>query len=97
MSETDNPTIRLNTERLPGHPWIWSSQVHKPDTRLPPGTVVRVVDASGRFLGHGFWNGHARVALRVLGHRPGRAHRRRLHRRAHRPRRGAAPRGAEAR
>jgi 23S rRNA (cytosine1962-C5)-methyltransferase len=70
MSETDTPTITLNTKRLPGHPWIWSSQVNKPDTHLPPGTVVRIVDAGGRFLGHGFWNGHARVALRVLDTHP---------------------------
>ena len=70
MTESPIPTITLNTRRLPGHPWIWSSQVNKPDTHLAPGTVVRIVDATGRFLGHGFWNGHARVALRVLATDP---------------------------
>ncbi len=70
MNETDIPTITLNTERLPGHPWIWSSQVRKPAKHLAPGSVVRIVDAAGRFLGHGFWNGHARVALRVLTGEP---------------------------
>ncbi|MDA3913351.1 MAG: RlmI/RlmK family 23S rRNA methyltransferase, partial [Oleiagrimonas sp.] len=63
---TTTPTITLNTERLPGHPWIWSAQAHKPRTHLPPGSIVRIVDAADRFVGHGFWNGHARVALRVL-------------------------------
>ncbi len=66
MTIADLPTIHLTTRRLPGHPWIWSSQVRKPATRLPPGSVVDVVDAEGRFVGRGFWNGHARVALRIL-------------------------------
>ena len=70
MPNESLPVIHLSTERLPGHPWIWSSQVRKPAERLPPGTLVRIVDAGGRFLGHGFWNGHARVALRVLATDP---------------------------
>ncbi|HET7299648.1 MAG TPA: class I SAM-dependent rRNA methyltransferase [Oleiagrimonas sp.] len=60
------PTITLTGKRLPGHPWIWSSQVRKPASHLPPGSVVDIVDAEGRFVGRGFWNGHARIALRVL-------------------------------
>ena len=68
MSTPDSslPSIRLKTDRAPGHPWVWSAQVHKPETRLPPGSVVDVVDAKGRFVGRGFWNGHARIALRLL-------------------------------
>jgi 23S rRNA (cytosine1962-C5)-methyltransferase len=64
------PTITLTGKRLPGHPWIWSSQVRKPASHLPPGSVVDIVDADGRFVGRGFWNGHARIALRVLTTRP---------------------------
>jgi 23S rRNA (cytosine1962-C5)-methyltransferase len=60
------PVIRLKSDRTPGHPWVWSAQVHKPETRLPPGSVVEVEDAKGRFVGRGFWNGHARIALRLL-------------------------------
>jgi 23S rRNA (cytosine1962-C5)-methyltransferase len=60
------PSIRLKTDRVPGHPWVWSAQIVKPDERLPPGSVVDVLDAKGRFIGRGFWNGHARVALRLL-------------------------------
>ncbi|MBB3226151.1 23S rRNA (cytosine1962-C5)-methyltransferase [Luteibacter sp. Sphag1AF] len=60
------PTIRLKTDRAPGHPWVWSAQVIKPDDRLPPGSVVDIVQSKGGFVGRGFWNGHARVALRVL-------------------------------
>jgi 23S rRNA (cytosine1962-C5)-methyltransferase len=68
MSTPDSPLpiIHLKTDRAPGHPWVWSAQVQKPETRLPPGSVVDVVDAKGRFIGRGFWNGHARIALRLL-------------------------------
>ncbi|MBA2079388.1 class I SAM-dependent rRNA methyltransferase [Rhodanobacter sp. PCA2] len=64
------PAIRLKTDRAPGHPWVWSAQVHKPEERIPPGSVVDVVDAKGRFVGRGFWNGHARIALRLLAADP---------------------------
>ncbi|TAM60700.1 MAG: class I SAM-dependent rRNA methyltransferase [Rhodanobacter sp.] len=61
------PVIRLKSDRAPGHPWVWSAQVHKPQARLPPGSLVEVHDARGGFAGRGFWNGHARIALRLLG------------------------------
>jgi len=60
------PAIRLKSDRAPGHPWVWSAQAHKPEGRIAPGSVVDVVDAKGRFAGRGFWNGHARIALRLL-------------------------------
>ena len=62
------PVIRLRSDRRPGHPWVWSAQVHKPESKLPPGSVVQVHDAKGRFVAHAFWNGHARIALRLLDH-----------------------------
>jgi 23S rRNA (cytosine1962-C5)-methyltransferase len=40
--------------------------VEKPATRLPPGSVVDVVDRDGQWAGRGFYNGHSRIALRVL-------------------------------
>jgi 23S rRNA (cytosine1962-C5)-methyltransferase len=64
------PAIRLKSDRTPGHPWVWSAQVHKPEGRIPPGSVVDVVDAKDRFVGRGFWNGHARIALRLLTANP---------------------------
>jgi Predicted SAM-dependent methyltransferases len=67
------PVIRLKSDRNPGHPWVWSAQVYKPESRLPPGSVVEVQDAKGRFVGRGFWNGHARIALRLLESDPARA------------------------
>lgn len=70
MNNPALPVIRLKSDRPPGHPWVWSAQVHKPESRLPPGSVVEVVDAKERFVGHAFWNGHARIALRLLDTSP---------------------------
>lgn len=67
---SDLPVIQLTSDRNPGHPWVWSAQVRKPAQKLPPGSVVAVHDANGRFVGHGLWNGHARIALRLLNHDP---------------------------
>jgi 23S rRNA (cytosine1962-C5)-methyltransferase len=67
------PIVRLKSDRAPGHPWVWSAQVHKPEGRLPPGSVVEVVDSKDRFVGRGFWNGHARIALRLLSRDPAEA------------------------
>ncbi|MEW5300673.1 MAG: hypothetical protein WDW36_003587 [Sanguina aurantia] len=64
------PVIRLKSDRNPGHPWVWSAQLYKPEARLPPGTVVDVHDGNDRFVGRGFWNGHARISLRLLSHDP---------------------------
>ena len=47
---------------------MWSAQIVKPEQKLPPGSVVAVHDALGRFVAHAFWNGHARIALRLLDH-----------------------------
>jgi 23S rRNA (cytosine1962-C5)-methyltransferase len=40
--------------------------VEKPATRLPPGSVVDIEDRDGHWVGRGFYNGHSRIALRVL-------------------------------
>jgi 23S rRNA (cytosine1962-C5)-methyltransferase len=64
------PVIRLKSDRSPGHPWVWSAQIYKPESKLPPGSLVEVHDARGRFVGRAFWNGHARIALRLLDTHP---------------------------
>ncbi len=58
--------VRLKIARRSSHPWIFQKMVEKPTTRLPPGSVVDIVDRDGQWVGRGFWNGHSRIALRVL-------------------------------
>jgi 23S rRNA (cytosine1962-C5)-methyltransferase len=40
--------------------------VEKPATRLPGGSVVDILDRDGQWVGRGLYNGHSRIALRVL-------------------------------
>jgi 23S rRNA (cytosine1962-C5)-methyltransferase len=60
------PEIRLKIARRSSHPWIFQKMVEKPPTRLPPGSVVDILDRDGQWVGRGFYNGHSRIALRVL-------------------------------
>jgi 23S rRNA (cytosine1962-C5)-methyltransferase len=60
------PTVRLKIARRSSHPWIFQKMVEKPVTRLPGGSVVDVVDRDGQWVGRGLYNGHSRIALRIL-------------------------------
>lgn len=62
----DLPLIQLKTERRSNHPWIFQKMVEKPAAKPKPGTIVDIVDREGAFAGRGFYNGHSRIALRVL-------------------------------
>jgi 23S rRNA (cytosine1962-C5)-methyltransferase len=60
------PQVRLKIARRSSHPWIFQKMVEKPAGRLPPGGVVDVLDRDGQWVGRGFYNGHSRIALRIL-------------------------------
>jgi 23S rRNA (cytosine1962-C5)-methyltransferase len=62
----DLPTVRLKIARRSSHPWIFQKMVEKPTLRIPAGTVVDMVDRDNQWVGRGFYNGHSRIALRVL-------------------------------
>src|SRR5438270_7164405 len=59
-------TVKLKIARKSSHPWIFQKMVEKPATRIPPGTVVDVLDKDGQWVGRGVYNGHSRIALRIL-------------------------------
>ncbi|MBS7458159.1 class I SAM-dependent rRNA methyltransferase [Coralloluteibacterium stylophorae] len=63
------PTVRLKIERRSNHPWIFQKMVEKPAEKPRPGSVVDIVDRAGAWVGRGFYNGHSRIALRVLTER----------------------------
>jgi 23S rRNA (cytosine1962-C5)-methyltransferase len=44
--------------------------VEKPASRLHAGTVADIVDREGQWVGRGFYNGHSRIALRLLTNDP---------------------------
>jgi 23S rRNA (cytosine1962-C5)-methyltransferase len=62
----DLPEIRLKITRRSSHPWIFQKMVEKPPGKVAPGSVVKIVDRDGQWVGRGFYNGHSRIALRVL-------------------------------
>jgi 23S rRNA (cytosine1962-C5)-methyltransferase len=67
------PQVRLKIARRSAHPWIFQKMVEKPAQRVPGGSVVDVLDRDGAWVGRGFYNGHSRIALRVLTADPGEA------------------------
>jgi 23S rRNA (cytosine1962-C5)-methyltransferase len=64
------PRVTLNIERRSSHPWIFRKMVERPAARIPPGSVVDVFDKSAQWVARGFYNGHSRIALRVLTSKP---------------------------
>jgi 23S rRNA (cytosine1962-C5)-methyltransferase len=60
------PRVRLKIARRSSHPWIFQKMVDKPATRIRGGSVVDIVDRDSQWVGRGFYNGHSRIALRVL-------------------------------
>ncbi len=66
MNDTALPVIQLKIERRSNHPWIFQKMVEKPVAKPKPGSLVDIVDNTGHWVGRGFYNGHSRIALRVL-------------------------------
>ncbi|MBW8368387.1 MAG: class I SAM-dependent rRNA methyltransferase [Arenimonas sp.] len=66
MTTADLPVIQLKIERRSNHPWIFQKMVEKPVAKPKPGSLVEIVDNTGHWVGRGFYNGHSRIALRVL-------------------------------
>jgi 23S rRNA (cytosine1962-C5)-methyltransferase len=70
MTQQALPVVHLKIERRSNHPWIYQKMVDKPAEKPRPGSVVDIIDASGSWVGRGFYNGHSRIALRVLTDQP---------------------------
>ncbi|MFO1473048.1 MAG: class I SAM-dependent rRNA methyltransferase [Lysobacterales bacterium] len=60
------PTVRLKNAWHSTHPWIFQRLVEKPAQRPKPGSIVEVAGVDGTWIGRGFYNGHSRIALRML-------------------------------
>lgn len=65
MTETI-PAVALLSDFLPTGPHIFGRQVDAGDAPPPDGTLVEVLDASRRFVGHALYNGRSDIRLRVL-------------------------------
>jgi len=70
------PAIHLQTGRSrrlrSGHPWAFSNEIVMDEAAkaLPPGSLVRIVDAGAEILGVGSFNPHSLIAFRLLSRDP---------------------------
>lgn len=67
---TPLPVVRLKNAWRSNHPWIFQKLVEKPAQRPKPGSIVDVVGIDGEWIGRGFYNGHSRIAVRILETEP---------------------------
>jgi 23S rRNA (cytosine1962-C5)-methyltransferase len=65
------PSVRLSARgvrRLQGrHPWVYRSDVAEPNG-VPPGSLVRVFDQRGKFLGTALYSSSSQIAIRMISH-----------------------------
>lgn len=64
------PIVRLKNAWNSTHPWIFQRLVEKPAQRPKPGALVDVEAVDGTWMGRGFYNGHSRIAVRLLERDP---------------------------
>lgn len=60
------PTVQLSTDDVAPGPWIYGRQVDGRAPAPPDGALAEVLDASGRFIGHGLYNGASDIRVRLL-------------------------------
>lgn len=63
---TPLPQVHLKNAWRSSHPWIFQKLVAKPEQKPKPGSIVDVIGVEGDWIGRGFYNGHSRIAVRIL-------------------------------
>jgi len=65
------PSVKLSARgvaRLEArHPWVYRSDITE-EKDIPPGTVVRVLDQRGMFLGSALYSSSSQIAIRMISH-----------------------------
>jgi 23S rRNA (cytosine1962-C5)-methyltransferase len=65
------PTVKLSPRgaaRLQSrHPWVYRSDITE-EKDIPPGSVVRVLDQRGKFLGTALYSSSSQIAIRMISH-----------------------------
>lgn len=64
------PIIRIKPGRewqlKRGHPWLFSGGIAQAPRNLAPGSLVDLLDATGNFVGRGYYNPQTDIAVRLL-------------------------------
>jgi 23S rRNA (cytosine1962-C5)-methyltransferase len=70
-AEHAEPSVKISARgvaRLQGrHPWVYRSDVTE-SNEVPPGSVVRVLDQRGKFLGTALYSSSSQIAIRMISH-----------------------------
>jgi len=70
-AEETEPSVRLSnrgvTRLQARHPWVYRSDIVGADD-IPPGALVRVHDARGKFLGTALYSSSSQIAIRMISH-----------------------------
>src|SRR3982074_724590 len=70
-AEHAEPSVKLSTRgvaRLLGrHPWVYRSDVAE-SNGVRPGSLVRVLDLRGKFLGSALYSSSSQIAIRMISH-----------------------------
>jgi 23S rRNA (cytosine1962-C5)-methyltransferase len=70
-AEPAEPSVKLSARgvaRLQGrHPWVYRSDVAESND-VPPGSLVRVLDLRGKFLGTALYSSSSQIAIRMISH-----------------------------
>jgi 23S rRNA (cytosine1962-C5)-methyltransferase len=69
------PSVKISARgvaRLQGrHPWVYRSDVAESNLEVndvPPGSLVRVLDLRGKFLGTALYSSSSQIAIRMISH-----------------------------
>lgn len=65
---TSLPIVKMKTPKKFSHPWVFQKMVERGvgDARPKNGSVVDLVNPDGQWVGRGLYNGHSRIAVRIL-------------------------------
>jgi 23S rRNA (cytosine1962-C5)-methyltransferase len=70
-AEHAEPSVKISARgvtRLQGrHPWVYRSDVTEAND-VPPGSLVRVLDLRGKFLGTALYSSSSQIAIRMISH-----------------------------
>ncbi len=70
MNKIPLKNLKLSREavrrRASGHPWVFSNELEKVDTTIPPGTICGLLYPDGKHAGIGFFNPRSLIALRII-------------------------------
>src|SRR4029077_20526787 len=70
-AEHAEPSVKLSARAVARlqrrHPWVYRSDLAEA-TGVPPGSLVRVIDQRGRFLGTALYSSSSQIAIRMISH-----------------------------